>query len=169
MIDSSLSRDAAAGAAGVRYDTDGFRQAVAEIGRRAGDGQPVLVLFGGGADDVGREALAALTEHTKRNVHQIDLAPLATDRFRELQGNLREVFDNTNDGASILYFDNGDALFSVVEMEAEAEGLDDDALTPLDYFCERAKRFKGIVILRVREADHLARAREFSPDLVVRW
>ena len=125
----------------------------------------VCILFVGATEAQRTEALNTLTEDLSYNLHQVNLAQLIGDRPIQTQGNLREVFDNASEQASLLFLNQADPLFNTPE-ERDADA---DDHTPIDYLFERIEAFSGIVVLSLQDAALLQTAATHGADFAVRF
>lgn len=128
-----------------RYGEASYDEVLASVRASVAEREGLQVAFVGAGEAQCREALGALFQQVSLNVHQYTVSNLLGARFVETQGNLREAFDKADEGAALLFFDGADVLFaSSPSGEASAE---QGALTPADYFFQRAKAFPGALVL----------------------
>lgn len=145
-------------ASAVRYASPDFQQLV----QRLAPGQHATFVFAGGDKRTRQEAFTRLDEHLSYNLHRVKADTLIGTRHIKTQGNLREVFDNTEGSGNLLVFENADALYELpgAEEDPQAEKDEGDTMMPIDYTLERAAAFKGIVVICFREAAYARRAGE---------
>lgn len=146
----------------ISYADSGLAPLIEALRRRDGS---ACILFAGATEAQRAEALNTLTEKLSYNLHQVDLAQLIGDRPIQTQGNLREVFDNASEQASLLVLNQADPLFDTLE-EREA---DTDEHTPVDYLFERIAAFPGIVVVSLQNADLVRAAAAHGADFVVEF
>ncbi len=149
-----------------RYGEASYDEALASVRAAVAQREGLRVAFVGADGTQRREALGALVQQVSLNAHHYEVSNLLGERFVETQGNLREAFDKADEGAALLFFDGADVLFAPSPSgKAPAE---QDALTPADYFFQRARAFPGALVLclSTRYADDVA-AR--GVDLIVEF
>lgn len=155
----------------VRFDSPEFKQILSQFETQPQEtdsgSNNLLVLFAGCRDEQKQKAIGEITEASGFNMHQMDLSGLVGERRLVTQGNLREIFDSNQEDASILFLD-ADAFFTAVNQAEYDAG--EDTLTPINYLFQRMENHKGIIILRLVQAEHLDKARAaIDFDLVVEF
>lgn len=153
----------------VRYGSASFEEVCASVREILDRGRGLRLVFAGATSWQRKEALTDLTEATALNVHQFEVPPLLSERFAATQGNLREAFDTADEGpASLLFFEKGDAFFDPEQLSEERKEKVDE-LTPLEYFLQRAKSFKGMLILSLDSRRHAREAQEKGFEVLVEF
>ena len=155
----------------IRFDSPEFKKILSHFETQPQetetDSNNLLVLFAGCQDDEKQKAIGEIMGASGFNMHQIDLTGLVSERRLVTQGNLREVFDSNQEDASILFLD-ADAFFTAVNQAEHEAG--EDTLTPINYLFQRMENHKGIIILRLMQAEHLDKARDAVDfDIVVEF
>lgn len=146
------------------YGSGVYRQFVEQITLEAAEKNGLRLLFAGPTDEQLQEALAYFGGQGGFNIRQIDLENLIGDHPMETQGNVREMFDGASEKAAVLVFNHGDAFFD----QPDDMGAEKDQLTPVDYLFQRIESYQRIVILSLKDARNIARAREEAVlDVVV--
>lgn len=152
-----------------RYGSASFEEVCASVREVLDGGRGLRLVFAGATPRKRKEALIDLTETTALNVHQFEVPHLLSERFAATQGNLREVFDTADEGpASLLFFEKGDAFFDPEQLSEERKEKEDE-LTPLDYFLQRAKSFKGALVLSLDSRRHAREAHEKGLEVLVEF
>jgi SpoVK/Ycf46/Vps4 family AAA+-type ATPase len=123
--------------------------------RAGGDrtrGQGTAVLFCGASGTGKTLAAEILAGELSLDLYRIDLASVVSKYIGETEKNLREVFDASADGGSILLFDEADALFG--KRSEVKDSHDRYANTEIAYLLQRMEQHPGIAILttNMREA-----------------
>lgn len=130
----------------IRYDSPAFDALAAELARgfggANGSGDGSVVLFAGAGADARHVALGRLADAAHLPLTIVPLDTRDDARPAAVQGNLREVFDAAGAELSVLCLDHADGFF-----RHAAEGAAPGALTAVGYLFERAKRFRGLVVV----------------------
>lgn len=153
----------------VSYDSTSFEEVRDSVREILDRGRGLRLVFAGATSRKRKEALADLTEATALHVHQFEVPHLLSERFAATLGNLREAFDTADEGrASLLFFEKGDAFFDPAQLGEERKEKEDE-LTPLDYFLQRAKSFKGVLVLSLDSRRYAREAQERGFEVLVEF
>lgn len=120
------------------YDQWGF-------GRRMSRGLGISVLFAG-ESGTGKTLAAEVIAHQLRlNLYRIDLSQVISKYIGETEKNLRKLFDAAEDGGTILFFDEADALFG--KRSEVKDSHDRYANIEINYLLQRMEAYQGLAIL----------------------
>ena len=86
-----------------------------------------------------------LAKESGRDLYRIDLNRVVSKYISETEKNLDGIFSRAEDKGWILFFDEGDALFSRGSAPRNEQG--GDAGMALNYLLEKTDNYDGIVIL----------------------
>jgi hypothetical protein len=111
---------------------------------------PLCIVFSGPSARQRGAALAELSDQAQLPLHVVPLETRVADRAPVMLANLREDFDAAGSGSALLCFRHAD-VFIARALEAQAGAAN---LPPLDYIFERARRFKGAVVLSLDDSTH---------------
>jgi SpoVK/Ycf46/Vps4 family AAA+-type ATPase len=81
----------------------------------------------------------------KLNLYRIDLSAVVSKYIGETEKNLRQVFDAAEDGGTILFFDEADALFG--KRSEVKDSHDRYANIEINYLLQRMEAYSGLAIL----------------------
>ncbi len=120
------------------YDDWGFRQ-------KMNRGLGVSVLFAG-ESGTGKTMAAEVIAHELRlHLYRIDLSAVVSKYIGETEKNLRKLFDAAEDGGTILFFDEADALFG--KRSDVKDSHDRYANIETNYLLQRLEAYQGLAIL----------------------
>jgi hypothetical protein len=120
------------------YETWGFA-------RKGGRGLGISALFAG-ASGTGKTMAAEVLAHNLRlDLYRIDLSQVVSKYIGETEKNLRRVFDAAEAGATILLFDEADALFG--KRSEVKDSHDRYANIEVSYLLQRMEAYRGLAIL----------------------
>jgi len=113
----------------------------------------LCVLFVG--HDRSRLKLSAqfLADELDRDLRRIALDKIVSKYIGETEKNLKRVFDNAEAVASILFFDEADALFG--KRTEVRDSHDRYANLEMNYLLQRIEKFDGLVILATNHKKNL--------------
>ncbi|WP_437674837.1 ATP-binding protein [Sorangium sp. So ce131] len=122
----------------VVYDGWGFRQ-------RMNRGFGISVLFAGESGTGKTMAAEVIANDLGLWLHRIDLSAVVSKYIGETEKNLRRLFDAAEDGGSILFFDEADALFG--KRSEIKDSHDRYANIEINYLLQRMEAYRGLAIL----------------------
>jgi len=115
------------------------------FGRRMSRGLGISVLFAG-ESGTGKTLAAEVIAHQLRlNLYRIDLSQVISKYIGETEKNLRKLFDAAEDGGTILFFDEADALFG--KRSEVKDSHDRYANIEINYLLQRMEAYQGLAIL----------------------
>jgi len=120
------------------YDDYGFRA-------RSHRGLGITALFCGESGTGKTLAAEVLAGELGLALYRIDLSAVVDKYIGETEKNLRRVFDATEDGGAILFFDEADALFG--KRSEVRDSHDRYANIEINYLLQRMEAFTGLAIL----------------------
>src|SRR5262249_10724502 len=120
------------------YDEWGF-------GKRLNRGLGLSGLVSGESGTGKTMAAEVIANELKLNLYRIDLSAVVSKYIGETEKNLRQVFDAAEDGASILFFDEADALFG--KRSEVKDSHDRYANIEINYLLQRMEAYRGLAIL----------------------
>ncbi len=132
---------------GLVYEEWGFR-------RKMNRGLGITVLFAGDSGTGKTMAAEVLANELRLNLYRIDLSGVVSKYIGETEKNLRRLFDAAEDGGSILFFDEADALFG--KRSQVKDSHDRYANIEVNYLLQRVEAYHGLAILtsnRKRDLD----------------
>jgi hypothetical protein len=112
---------------------------------RMSRGLGISVLFAGPSGSGKTMAAEVLAAHLRLDLFRIDLSTVVSKYIGETEANLRRLFDAAEEGGSILFFDEADALFG--KRTEVKESHDRYANIEIDYLLQRMESFGGLAIL----------------------
>jgi hypothetical protein len=120
------------------YETWGF-------GRRMSRGLGISALFAGESGTGKTLAAEVIAGELQLNLYRIDLSQVVSKYIGETEKNLRKLFDAAEDGGSILFFDEADALFG--KRSEVKDSHDRYANIEINYLLQRMDVYRGLAIL----------------------
>ena len=120
------------------YDEFGFRE-------RSQRGLGITALFCGESGTGKTLAAEVLAGELGLALYRIDLSAVVNKYIGETEKNLRRVFDATEDGGAILFFDEADALFG--KRSEVRDSHDRYANIEINYLLQRMENYTGLAIL----------------------
>jgi SpoVK/Ycf46/Vps4 family AAA+-type ATPase len=124
--------------------------------RRMSRGLGMSVLFAG-ESGTGKTLAAEVIAHELRlNLYRIDLSQVVSKYIGETEKNLRKLFDAAEDGGTILFFDEADALFG--KRSEVKDSHDRYANIEINYLLQRMEAYRGLAILATNTKSALDQA-----------
>jgi hypothetical protein len=126
------------GMRGQVYEEWGFAE-------RSSRGLGISALFAGDSGTGKTMAAEVLADHLRLNLYRIDLSAVVSKYIGETEKNLRRLFDAAEDGGTILFFDEADALFG--KRSEVKDSHDRYANIEINYLLQRMEAYRGLAIL----------------------
>ena len=120
------------------YDQWGFAD-------RMNRGFGITALFSGESGTGKTMAAEVIANDLRLNLYRIDLSAVVSKYIGETEKNLRKLFDAAEQGGSILFFDEADALFG--KRSEVRDSHDRYANIEINYLLQRMEAFSGLAIL----------------------
>jgi AAA+ superfamily predicted ATPase len=120
------------------YDDWEFRQKMSR-------GLGISVLFAGASGTGKTMAAEVIARELNLNLYRIDLSAVVSKYIGETEKNLRYVFDAAEDGGTLLFFDEADALFG--KRSEVKDSHDRFANTQVADLLQRMEAYSGLAIL----------------------
>jgi SpoVK/Ycf46/Vps4 family AAA+-type ATPase len=120
------------------YDDWGFA-------RKMNRGFGISALFAGDSGCGKTMAAEVIANELQLNLYRIDLSAVVNKYIGETEKNLRRLFDAAEEGGSILFFDEADALFG--KRSEVKDSHDRYANIEINYLLQRIESYRGLVIL----------------------
>jgi Pyruvate/2-oxoacid:ferredoxin oxidoreductase gamma subunit len=108
-------------------------------------GLGISALFAGPSGTGKTMAGEVLAQELRLDLYRIDLSQVVSKYIGETEKNLRRVFDAAEEGASILLFDEADALFG--KRSEVKDSHDRYANIEVSYLLQRMESYRGLAIL----------------------
>ena len=131
------------------YDDWGFRN---QMNRGLG----ISALFAGPSGTGKTMAAEGIAKKLNLNLYRIDLSAVVSKYIGETEKNLSRLFDAAEEGGSILFFDEADALFGKRSEVKDAH--DRYANIEINYLLQRIESYRGLAILATNQKSALDRA-----------
>lgn len=112
---------------------------------RMNRGLGISALFAGESGTGKTMAAEVIANDLRLNLYRIDLSAVVSKYIGETEKNLRRLFDAAEDGGTILFFDEADALFG--KRSEVKDSHDRYANIEINYLLQRMEGFKGLAIL----------------------
>ncbi|MBD2511490.1 ATP-binding protein [Nostoc sp. LEGE 12447] len=112
---------------------------------RMNRGFGISALFAGESGTGKTMAAEVIANDLRLNLYRIDLSAVVSKYIGETEKNLRRLFDAAEDGGTILFFDEADALFG--KRSEVKDSHDRYANIEINYLLQRMEAFKGLAIL----------------------
>ncbi|GAB4367348.1 MAG: ATP-binding protein [Elainellaceae cyanobacterium] len=122
----------------VVYQQWGFQQ-------RMNRGLGISALFAGESGTGKTMAAEVIANELRLNLYRIDLSAVVSKYIGETEKNLRRLFDAAEDGGTILFFDEADALFG--KRSEVKDSHDRYANIEINYLLQRMESYRGLAIL----------------------
>lgn len=122
----------------VVYDDWGFR-------RKLSRGLGVNALFAGDSGTGKTMAAEVLANELNLNLYRIDLSGVVSKYIGETEKNLRRLFDAAENGGTLLFFDEADAIFG--KRGEVKDSHDRYANIEINYLLQRIEAYTGVAIL----------------------
>jgi ATP-dependent 26S proteasome regulatory subunit len=113
--------------------------------RKMNRGFGISALFAGDSGCGKTMAAEVIANELRLNLYRIDLSAVVNKYIGETEKNLRRVFDAAEDGGSILFFDEADALFG--KRSEVKDSHDRYANIEINYLLQRLESYRGLAIL----------------------
>jgi hypothetical protein len=120
------------------YEKWGFAQKMSR-------GLGISALFCGESGVGKTMAAEVIANELHLNLYRIDLSAVVSKYIGETEKNLRRLFDATEDGGAILFFDEADALFG--KRSEVKDSHDRYANIEINYLLQRMEAYRGLAIL----------------------
>jgi ATP-dependent 26S proteasome regulatory subunit len=120
------------------YDGWGFS-------RKMNRGFGISALFAGDSGCGKTMAAEVIANELRLNLYRIDLSAVVNKYIGETEKNLRRLFDAAEEGGSILFFDEADALFG--KRSEVKDSHDRYANIEINYLLQRLESYRGLAIL----------------------
>ena len=108
-------------------------------------GLGISALFAGESGTGKTLAAEVIAHELQLNLYRIDLSQVVSKYIGETEKNLRKLFDAAEDGGSILFFDEADALFG--KRSEVKDSHDRYANIEINYLLQRMDAYRGLAIL----------------------
>jgi hypothetical protein len=115
------------------------------FGRRLTRGLGISALFAGESGTGKTLAAEVIARELQLNLYRIDLSQVVSKYIGETEKNLRKLFDAAEDGGTILFFDEADALFG--KRSEVKDSHDRYANIEINYLLQRMDAYRGLAIL----------------------
>ncbi|KYC37277.1 AAA family ATPase [Scytonema hofmannii PCC 7110] len=112
---------------------------------RMNRGLGISALFAGESGTGKTMAAEVIANDLHLNLYRIDLSAVISKYIGETEKNLRRLFDAAEDGGTILFFDEADALFG--KRSEVKDSHDRYANIEINYLLQRMEAFRGLAIL----------------------
>jgi ATP-dependent 26S proteasome regulatory subunit len=113
--------------------------------RKMNRGFGISALFAGDSGCGKTMAAEVIAYELRLNLYRIDLSAVVNKYIGETEKNLRRLFDAAEEGGSILFFDEADALFGKRSEVKDAH--DRYANIEINYLLQRLESYRGLAIL----------------------
>lgn len=131
------------------YDQWGFRRVMSS-------GFGISGLFTGDSGTGKTMAAEVIANELHLDLYRIDLSSVVSKYIGETEKNLRRVFDASESGGVILFFDEADALFG--KRSEVRDSHDRYANIEINYLLQRMEAFRGLAILATNMKSSLDQA-----------
>ena len=108
-------------------------------------GLGISALFSGESGTGKTMAAEVIANELRLNLYRIDLSAVVSKYIGETEKNLRRLFDATEDGGAILFFDEADALFG--KRSEVKDSHDRYANIEINYLLQRMEAYRGLAVL----------------------
>lgn len=115
------------------------------FGEKMNRGLGISALFAGESGTGKTMAAEVLANALRLSLYRIDLSAVVSKYIGETEKNLRRLFDAAEDGGTILFFDEADALFG--KRSEVRDSHDRYANIEVNYLLQRMESFRGLAIL----------------------
>jgi ATP-dependent 26S proteasome regulatory subunit len=105
----------------------------------------ISALFAGDSGCGKTMAAEVIANELRLNLYRIDLSAVVNKYIGETEKNLRRLFDAAEEGGSILFFDEADALFG--KRSEVKDSHDRYANIEINYLLQRIESYRGLAIL----------------------
>ncbi|RCJ29423.1 AAA family ATPase [Nostoc minutum NIES-26] len=108
-------------------------------------GLGISALFAGESGTGKTMAAEVIAQDLHLNLYRIDLSAVVSKYIGETEKNLRRLFDAAEDGGTILFFDEADAVFG--KRSEVKDSHDRYANIEINYLLQRLETYQGLAIL----------------------
>lgn len=108
-------------------------------------GLGVSALFAGPSGTGKTMAAEVLARELRLNLYRIDLSAVVSKYIGETEKNLRRLFDAAEEGGTLLFFDEADALFG--KRSEVRDSHDRYANVEVNYLLQRMESYRGLAVL----------------------
>jgi hypothetical protein len=108
-------------------------------------GLGISALFAGESGTGKTMAAEALATELEMDLYRIDLSSVVSKYIGETERNLRRLFDAAEEGGSILFFDEADALFG--KRSEVKDSHDRYSNIEINYLLQRMESYQGLAVL----------------------
>jgi hypothetical protein len=115
------------------------------FGDKMSRGLGISALFAGESGTGKTMAAEVIANQLRLNLYRIDLSAVVSKYIGETEKNLRRLFDAAEDGGTILFFDEADALFG--KRSEVKDSHDRYANIEINYLLQRMEAYRGLAIL----------------------
>jgi hypothetical protein len=126
------------------------------FGSKGSRGLGISVLLAGPSGTGKTMAAEVLAGELRLDLYRIDLSQVVSKYIGETEKNLRRVFDAADEGASVLLFDEADALFG--KRTDVKDSHDRYANIEVSYLLQRMESYRGLAILTTNRKGALDQA-----------
>jgi hypothetical protein len=112
---------------------------------KGGRGLGICALFSGASGTGKTMAAEVLANELSLDLYRVDLSQVISKYIGETEKNLRRIFDAADGGATILLFDEADALFG--KRSEVKDSHDRFANIEVSYLLQRVEAYRGLAIL----------------------
>lgn len=113
--------------------------------RKLNRGLGINALFAGESGTGKTLAAEVIAHELQLNLYRIDLSQVVSKYIGETEKNLRKLFDAAEDGGTMLFFDEADALFG--KRSEVKDSHDRYANIEINYLLQRMEAYRGLAIL----------------------
>ena len=126
------------------------------FGTKGDRGLGISALFAGASGTGKTMSAEVLAQELELDLYRIDLSAIVSKYIGETEKNLRRVFDAAEVGATILLFDEADALFG--KRSEVKDSHDRYANMEVSYLLQRMEAYQGLAILTTNLKDAIDQA-----------
>lgn len=112
---------------------------------RMNRGLGITALFAGDSGTGKTMAAEVIANELQLDLYRIDLSAVVSKYIGETEKNLRRLFDAAEDGGTVLFFDEADALFG--KRSEVKDSHDRYANIEINYLLQRMEAYRGLAIL----------------------
>ncbi|TVQ78294.1 MAG: ATP-binding protein [Bradymonadales bacterium] len=129
------------------------RRSRKELSRRHSRGQGVSLVFEGPSGTGKTMAAEVLAKSLGLDLYQVNLSKLTSQFIGETEKNLSAVFRAAQDAAGILFFDEGESLFSKRSQGATVQ--DKYSNLEVNHLLQELESFEGIVVISTNLGENI--------------
>ena len=116
-------------------------------------GRGIAALFTGDSGTGKTKAAQFITQELSLDLIKINLSGVVSKYIGETEKNLEHIFATAEHSNSILFLDEGDALFG--KRTKVSDPTDRYAITEINYLLQKMKEYDGIVILAINQSQNI--------------